>query len=403
MAVIAVAVLWRALVHPAPGTAASDHLASGLVPVAIALALALAYPRLRPLLRGWIAIACGLLALVGGVVAGVRPAVLSSADFAGVLSILAGIAGAALVASGVAVLWTHRRRGGSRRRRWVRRGLIGLAALLGGVFVVMPVALAIVGTNRVRVAPQDLDLGAPAQAVTLTTSDGLTLSGSYVPSRNRAAVLVWPGRRAAVAERARMLVREGYGVLVADPRGDGDSEGTYNAWGWSNEADVDAALAFIARRPDVDPRRIGGLGLSVGGEVLVQTAAGDAALRAVVSEGAGTRSLAEQLDMPDLARWRRPLSPWLVQTAAVAVLSDSSPPESLTDLIARIAPRAVFLIMGDEGNPDEVLNRVYHDAAGEPKELWEIPGAGHVGGLDAAPVEYRRRVVGFFDRELRPR
>jgi len=79
------------------------------------------------------------------------------------------------------------------------------------------------------------------------------------------------------------------------------SEGDYNAFGWSGEPDLRAALAFLRRRPDVDPARIGGLGLSVGGELLLQTAAHTRALRAVVSEGAGQRSLAEHLDIAGIS------------------------------------------------------------------------------------------------------
>ena len=48
---MAAAALWvidDAFWHREPGTATGDHLASGLVPVALALGLALAYPRLRP-------------------------------------------------------------------------------------------------------------------------------------------------------------------------------------------------------------------------------------------------------------------------------------------------------------------------------------------------------------------
>ena len=37
------------------------------------------------------------------------------------------------------------------------------------------------------------------------------------------------------------------------------------------------------------------------------------------------------------------------------------------------------------------------------KTLWKIADAGHTGGLDAHPVAYERRVVGFFDRALLPR
>ena len=40
-------------------------------------------------------------------------------------------------------------------------------------------------------------------------------------------------------------------------------------------------------------------------------------------------------------------------------------------------------------------------AAGDSATLWEIPESKHVGGLEARPAEYERRVVGFFDRALR--
>ena len=33
-------------------------------------------------------------------------------------------------------------------------------------------------------------------------------------------------------------------------------------------------------------------------------------------------------------------------------------------------------------------------------QSWLIPEAGHVGGLEARPDEYERRVSGFFDRAL---
>ena len=39
-----------------------------------------------------------------------------------------------------------------------------------------------------------------------------------------------------------------------------------------HERDVLAALEFLKARPDVDPERIGGLGLSVGGEMMIEAA-----------------------------------------------------------------------------------------------------------------------------------
>jgi hypothetical protein len=66
----------------------------------------------------------------------------------------------------------------------------------------------------------------------------------------------------------------------------------------------------------------------------------------------------------------------------------------------RIAPRPVRLIRGMEGNADESLNRAYRDAGGPTTTLWQIEGAGHTGGITAAPAEYERRVIAFFDRAL---
>jgi hypothetical protein len=89
-----------------------------------------------------------------------------------------------------------------------------------------------------------------------------------------------------------------------------------------------------------------------------------------------------------------------METAAGVILSDHLPPTDLADLMRRIAPRAVLLIRGMQGNPDEALNRAYRHAGGATVTLWEIPGAGHTGGIAAVPAEYERRVVGFFDRAL---
>ncbi len=197
-----------------------------------------------------------------------------------------------------------------------------------------------------------------------------------------------------------MLARHGYGALLLDRRGEGSSEGDINLYGWNGEADVRAAVAYLSRRPDLDPDRIGGLGLSVGGELLLQTAAHDRGLRAVVSEGAGVRSFAEHRHTPGVGGTQQWLSPWLVQTAALTVLGDGAPPPDLAPLVSRIAPRPVLLIRAVHGNPDEGLNREYAANAGSSASLWEVARGGHTGALDAMPAEYEHRVVGFFDAAL---
>ena len=87
-------------------------------------------------------------------------------------------------------------------------------------------------------------------------------------------------------------------------------------------------------------------------------------------------------------------------TAGNTLFSNSPPPPLMQDIIGRIAPRPVFLIWTRNGVDTEALNPGYYEAAGAPKTLWEIPESKHVGGLQARPEEYERRVVGFFDDAL---
>jgi len=399
MALIGLWVADDAFVNREPGTSAADHLVSGLVPLALLAASAAVHPRLRPGWRAALALAWAPCAIAAGVADGVRHVAIDGFSGDDGTAILAGLAGVALLVLGVGTLWRHRRRDERPLRRWLRRAGVTAAAAFVAVFVVMPVCFAIVTTHPARSPVSPADLGRPYEEVALTTSDGLELDGWYVPSRNRAAVIVFPGRRGTVGH-ARLLARHGYGVLLLDRRGEGTSEGDGNARGWSGEPDLVAALDHLAARDDVDPERIGGLGLSVGGELLLQTAAHDRRLAAVVSEGAGIRSLAEQMENPDAPAALRWLSPTTIETAATAVLANASPPPSLADLVGRIAPRAVLLIRAEDGNVDEGLNEVYFDRAGEPKALWTLPSGGHTGALRADPDGYERRVVGFLDTWL---
>src|SRR5262245_52152787 len=132
---------------------------------------------------------------------------------------------------------------------------------------------------------------------------------------------------------------------------------------------------------------------------MIQAAAETDGLAAVVSEGAGIRSIREVLLLDGFEKWSA--APfWGVATVATAVFSGAAPPPALDELAADISPDALFLAYADPGQGGEQLNPLYHDAADEPKELWLVPGAGHTGGLDAQPQEYEERVMGFFDEAL---
>ena len=245
------------------------------------------------------------------------------------------------------------------------------------------------------------DLGAPYENVEFTTSDGLRLKGWYIASKNGAAVIAVPGR-SGPRKQARMLAEHGYGVLLFDRRGEGESDGDPNVFGWQGERDLHAAVAFLQDRPEVDPERIGGIGLSVGGEMLIEAAAESDALKAIVSEGGSGRSVRDDLaNTESRSEEFAAIIPGAL-TLAVSVFTNNLPPADLKGLVPRIAPRSVFFIyaLDGQGGSEKRPNQRFYAEAGEPKAIWEVPEGGHVGGIDARPAEYERRVIDFFDRTL---
>jgi dienelactone hydrolase len=397
-ALVALHVVDDSFLQPASGTSAADHLASGLVPLVVLTLGAWCYPRLRPGWRALIAIPFGAIAVIAGATGAGYHAVKvgpSGTDFTGLLVLPAGLL---LVALGLVVLWRSRRLDDRKRWRYPRRALETVLVPIVAFYVVLPVGLGWFASHAIDPTVPAEELGVPYEDVSLTTSDGLSLAGWYIPSRNGAAIISYPGR-GGPQKHARMFARNGYGVLLFDRRGEGESDGDSNLFGWGGEKDIYAAIDFLERRPDVDPSRIGGIGFSVGGEMMLQAAAESGRLDAVVSEGAGTRTLAEELEELSTGDVSTAFPMLALKTAAVSVFSNTLPPAKLTDLMPRLtAP--VLLIWAPNGGNAETMNPEYHRLAGGPASIWTISDAMHVQGITAHPEEYEKRVVGFFDSAL---
>jgi len=390
-----------AFLNPQPGVDLDQHVLAALISLAAGVGGIVAFPRLRPGFRAGIALAFSVLTLVNGALHARHISLdgPAASDYTGALALAAGVV---LVVLGVAIPFLHRGEGAAKRsRRWAHRVVAVVAGFLVLYACLYPVSAAIVVTHKYR-EPIGDPPSAAYRPVTFTASDGLELSGWYVRSRNRGAVLLvhgGGGDRTGAEEHAELLARHGYGVLLYDARGRGESEGSpTGAPGWGWEKDVEGALAFLGGRPDIDSDRIGGLGLSTGANVLIEVAAERRELRAVVAEGATARSFADYRNLAglDIAApyW------WTFYTAA-RVFSGSSPGEPLKDLVSRVAPTPLLLIAGGRGIPQERdLNRMYAEAAREPVELWDLPDVGHTDAIRERPREYERRVVGFFNQVL---
>ena len=269
------------------------------------------------------------------------------------------------------------------------------AAWLAGAFVfatmiVQVYAGGLLVTHAPRWEIQESSLGIPHEEVRIEASGGRTLAAWYVPSRNGAAVLVGHGSggsRERVLEEIRLLAKHGYGVLAFDLFGNGESSGHSNGLGDNAQPAVDAALDYLEPRAD----RIAAFGSSLGGEVLLEAAARDERIEAVIADGAARPEDQFEVNGGSVLN-KLPL-------AVVRVIGGERAAPSLIDLMPKIAPRPVLLIAGG-GDANEIpTNRAYRDA-GPSAELYEIPEAGHTAGLAARPKEYEARVTGFLGEVL---
>jgi alpha-beta hydrolase superfamily lysophospholipase len=134
------------------------------------------------------------------------------------------------------------------------------------------------------------NLAAQPQQGTLTTSDGLTISYSYLPAKEGAAGMIllhMLGRsKDDYATFARMLNIAGFAVLAIDFRGHGQSAGELHQFSDADfnkmVRDVKAAKQFLARQPGVDSRRIGIVGASIGANIALNYAVDDPDVKTVV-------------------------------------------------------------------------------------------------------------------------
>jgi fermentation-respiration switch protein FrsA (DUF1100 family) len=181
------------------------------------------------------------------------------------------------------------------------------------------------------------------------------------------------------ASLAEYLCSNGLAVLIFNFRGTGESGGSLDILGWTR--DLGAMIDYLCTLPELDKSRLSLLGFSGGAAVSVYVAAKDKRVSSVAAGacpaefGLWTRQEPQSLvdHFRDIGAIRDndfPPSPrqWLDGFKIVKPI----------DYIARISPRPLLLVHGDQDETVSVsdAHRLYAQA-GEPKRLAIVEGAGH--------------------------
>ncbi len=239
------------------------------------------------------------------------------------------------------------------------------------------------------------------EIITFPSRDGLQIAAWYVPSKNRAAVILVHGsggNKATMLNQLGLLAKHGFGVLALDLRAHGESEGDTTT-GVEEANDVLGGLDYLKTRPDVDADKVGALGISLGAVVVLRAARLTGDLRAVILESLGPIGLADHGGRPQtLRRWiNYPLNCFTY--ALGNWMCGVTPPETVTESLPRLWPRPVMLISTGTRR-EQYFNRRFFASAREPKGLWEATRASHAAAYIYETDAYKEKVSAFFRANL---
>lgn len=284
----------------------------------------------------------------------------------------------------------------------------GVAALVGAVIgqgILHPARL---NPERLEQAAEMLQrTGATKEDFDVRASDGTKLSGWKVrpAASNGDWVLLFHGvsdNRAGELGQAEFLLRHEYSVAMMDARGHGKSGGDMVTYGWKERYDTVAISNALEASEHV--RHLFALGVSMGAAVVLQSAAVERRIEAVVAEDpfANLREVAYDyagLDFLPL------LGKTLFRPAVIVAMHEIrneggfSPDDVSPEKAVAERSFSILLICGtaDHRIPCRHAEYIYNAARG-PKELWVVQGAGHAGAFGHSPREYEDRVISFFKK-----
>lgn len=240
-------------------------------------------------------------------------------------------------------------------------------------------------------------LGLDPVDIRFDTPDGLTLHGWWLEGDPPAAgtVVFLHGNAENITTHigsVYWLPGAHFNVLMVDYRGYGKSPGEPSLDGLLT--DIEATLDYLMRESGLDHDNVIVFGQSLGGALAVPAVAGSPHkqhIRALVIDSAfaGYRAITRE-KMAEF--WLT----WPFQWVPVLTIPATHDP---VNAIAQVSPVPVLIVHGAD---DRIVPphhaRALFDAASEPKELWMVPGRGHIQSFRDS--HQRERLVAFMRQAI---
>lgn len=253
--------------------------------------------------------------------------------------------------------------------------------------------------QRVGQMPDDLS----GEGVQFYSQSGSTIHGWLLPGiPGEGGVVLMHGARSnrlSMVSRARFLSQAGYAVLLFDFQAHGESTGEHVTFGYLESKDAQAALDFMHDR--FPHEKIGVIGVSMGGAAAILATPplkADALVMEMVYPTI-KEAIANRLRLK-LGTCGGSLTP-LASLQFDIRLGFSAEQLRPIDHVTHISEPKLFIAGSEDRYTTLAESERLFNAACEPKEMWVVPGAGHVDLHAQLKDEYERRVLKFFGQNLK--
>lgn len=259
-------------------------------------------------------------------------------------------------------------------------------------------------------------LTSPAPTTVSALSADFPVESVQIPSRDNVIVHGWlaqgtPGEgvvllahsmrsnRIEMLSRARFLRNKGFGVLLIDLQGHGETVGDKITFGLRESENIEASVDFL--RKNFPNERIGAIGTSLGAASIV-LAKHNLNLNAVILESLHP-TLEEavenrlKLHFGDYGNVLLPLMLWQLSLNLDIAIAELNP----IGRIDRLNAPVLFISGTHDAHTTQSETERLYASARTPKELWIVPGAKHFNMHSYAGREYEQRVDEFLSEYLK--
>jgi len=235
--------------------------------------------------------------------------------------------------------------------------------------------------------------------VDFKSSDGLELKGWFIPAQSGKKTIIlchgYGTNKSDLLDFGAFFMTNNFNAFLFDFRGHGDSEGKCSL-GFFEGRDLEGAVDWL--KTQKSQTAIGAFGVSMGATTIFMAAEKILEIKAVAGDS-GFSSFKGIIARFARLFYHLPRFPFacLIVKFCEMKLKFKAKDFEITGYIGKISPRPILIIHGKEDKRICFSEAEFiYEAAEEPREIWVVPGAGHLEAYNRRPQEYERKILEFF-------